>query len=109
MIANGMPKITRLVLRGVVTALFLFTAFSMLRSPHNFSHWGYTGSFATFIAVVEVCGAIGLWIPRVSRLAAIGLALIMIGAAVSYVRAGEPRQGVVPVVVLFALTRLALR
>jgi uncharacterized membrane protein YphA (DoxX/SURF4 family) len=109
MMTSGMPKIARLILRGVVSALFLFAAYSKFRYPHSFGHWGYSDPFAIFVAIAEVCGAIALWIPTVSRVAAVGLAIIMIGAAFSYMRAGEPRQGVVPVIVLFALTRLAMR
>lgn len=37
--------------------------------------------FRYFIGIVELAGAIGLVIPRLSGLAAIGLALLMVGAA----------------------------
>ena len=104
-----MSNIARMILRGVVTALFLFTAFIKFRNPHNFAQWGYSDSFAIFIGVAELCGAIGLWIPKVARLAAVGLSIIMIGAAYTQMHAGEPRQGIVPVLVLFALTRLAMK
>jgi putative oxidoreductase len=109
MMANGMSKIARTILRGVVSALFLFTAVLKFWHPHNFAQWGYSDSFAIFIGVAELCGAIGLWIPRLSRLAAVGLAIIMLGAAYTQMHAGEPRQGIVPVLVLFALTRLAMK
>ena len=108
MMANDMTKYSRVILRGVVTALFLYAAFSKLRNPQSFAVYGYSNAFAIFIGVAELCGAIGVWIPRVARFAALGLILVMIGAALTLVRAGEPRQGVVPLIVLFALTRLAM-
>ena len=103
-----MAKYSRLVLRGVVTAVFLFTAFLKLRNPHSFAAYGYPNWFAIVVGIAELCGAIGVWIPKVARLVAFGLILIMIGAAYTEVRTGNTRQGVVPVIVLFALTRLAL-
>ena len=108
MMASDMAKYSRMILRGAVTALFLFAAFTKFRNPHSFAVWEYSDGFAIFIGIAELCGAIGLWIPRVSRPAALGLILIMFGAVYTQVRVGEMRQGVVPVVVLFALTRLAL-
>ena len=104
--ASGMAKYARLVLRVAVTIVFLFAAVSKLRNPHVFAHWGYSDTFAIFIGIAELCGALGLWIPKVARLAAGGLAIIMVGAIYTHLHSGEPRQGVVPVVVLFALTRL---
>ena len=108
MMANDMAKYSRMVLRGAVTALFLFAAFSKLRSPHSFAAYGYPDWFAIFIGIAEVCGAIGVWIPKVARFAALGLILIMAGAALTLVRVGETRQGAIPLIVLFALIRLAM-
>jgi len=96
----------RMVLRAAVTAVFLFAAFTKLRNPHVFAHFGYSDTFGIFIGIAEVCGAIGLWIPKFARWAAGGLAIIMAGAIYTQLHIGEPRQGVVPVLVLFALTRL---
>jgi len=109
MMSGGMPKIARMILRAVVSALFLFTAFAKFRNPHGFAQWGYSDAFTIFIGIAETCGAVGLWIPKVARLAAVGLAIVMIGAAYTHLHNGEPRQGVVPVLVLFALTRLAMK
>ena len=108
MMTSDMAKISRMVLRGAVTALFLFAAFSKLRNPHSFAAYGYADWFAVVIGILEIAGAIGVWIPKVARLAALGLILIMIGAAITLVRNDEVRQAVVPMVTLLALTRLAL-
>ena len=55
-----------------------------------------------------MAGAIGVWIPKIARLAAFGLIIIMIGAATTLVRNDAVRQAVVPLITLFALTRFAL-
>lgn len=104
-----MSKIARLILRTVVSAVFLYAAFLKLTHPHTFTSYGYPSAFGIFIAIAEICGAVGLWIPKLSRFAAIGLAIIMVGAIYTMLRIGEPRQGVVPALVLFALTRLAMK
>ena len=108
MMANDMATYSRMVLRGAVTALFLFAAFSKLRAPHSFAAYGYPDWFAIVIGAAELAGAIGVWIPKVARLAAFGLILVMIGAAITLVRNDAVRQAVVPLITLFALTRLAL-
>ena len=108
MMTSDMAKISRMVLRGAVTALFLFAAFSKLRNPHSFAAYGYADWFAVVIGILEIAGAIGVWIPKVARLAALGLILLMIGAALTLVRNDAVRQAVVPMVTLLALTRLAL-
>ena len=108
MMTSDMAKISRMVLRGAVTALFLFAAFSKLRNPHSFAAYGYADWFAVVIGILEIAGAIGVWIPKVARLAALGLILLMIGAALTLVRHDAVRQAVVPMVTLLALTRLAL-
>ncbi|HEY3738400.1 MAG TPA: DoxX family protein [Bryobacteraceae bacterium] len=104
-----MSKIARLVLRSVVSAVFLYAAFVKLTHPYTFASYGYSSAFAIVVGIAEICGAIGLWIPKVARYAAIGLAIIMVGAIYTMLHIREPRQGVVPAVVLFALTRLAMK
>lgn len=46
---------------------------------------------------------VGLFVPALAGLAAIGLALVMIGAVVVHFRAGEPLPRSIPNLVLFAL------
>ena len=108
MMANYMAKYSRMVLRAVVTALFLFAALMKLRNPHSFAAYGYADWFAIVIGLAELAGAIGVWIPKIARVAAFGLIIIMIGAATTLVRNDAVRQAVVPLITLFALTRLAL-
>jgi putative oxidoreductase len=60
----------------------------------GFGGMGFPGWFAYFIAGAEVLGGIGLLIPRFTRLAAMGLILIMLGAA--FVHATKIPGGLFP-------------
>jgi putative oxidoreductase len=60
-----------------------------------------------FIGACEVAGAIGLLVPRLVRLAAIGLVLLMIGAAVTNVVALQISPAV-PLVLLALATVVAV-
>jgi len=51
----------------------------------SFTHYGLPVAFMYFIGAAEVAGAIGLWISRVSALAAMGLVVIMLGAIIMHV------------------------
>jgi len=45
-----------------------------------FARWGYPSWFMTLTGVLEVAGAIGVLIPRLSALASLALAALMVGA-----------------------------
>jgi putative oxidoreductase len=60
----------------------------------GFSGMGFPTWFPYFIAGAEVLGGIGLLIPRFTRLAAVGLMLVMVGAA--YVHATIIPGGLLP-------------
>ncbi|MBJ6145452.1 DoxX family protein [Hymenobacter sp. BT559] len=60
----------------------------------SFDGMGFPSWFAYFIAGAEVLGGIGLLVPRFTRPAALGLILIMIGAA--YVHATKIPGGLLP-------------
>ncbi len=98
------------VASGLLAALFLFAGFGgKLLNPEEatklFSaHFGYPGYLALFIGACETAGAIGILIPRLATPAAAGLAIIMAGAAVSHLQAGDSARDVmVPLVVLALL------
>lgn len=60
----------------------------------GFGGMGFPSWFAYFIAGAEVLGGIGLLVPRFTRLAALGLMLIMVGAA--YVHTTKIPGGLLP-------------
>ena len=68
----------------------------------QFAHFGYGARFVVLIGVCEVAGAIGLQVPRLAALAALGLACIMVGAVVSHL-AHDPVASAVPPALLCAL------
>jgi uncharacterized membrane protein YphA (DoxX/SURF4 family) len=68
-----------------------------------FTHWGYPAWFATLIGVLELTGAVGLLIPRITRYAILGLTVIMLGAAYTHLANHEGIQVLRPVVFLAVL------
>ena len=71
---------TRIVLRWVLAAAFLFAGIAHLRSPETFLAItpAWVPAPATVIlltGIAEIAGAIGLLVPRLRRAAGIGLAL----------------------------------
>lgn len=69
----------------------------------NFARWGYPGFMIYLIGTFEVLGAIGLLIPRLASLAALGLIVIMLGAVYTHISHGEYSMAPVPLVVLLLL------
>lgn len=92
---------------GLVTLVMLMGGSAKLTGNpmalQSFADLGLPGWFGTFIGVCEVAGAIGLWLRRTSMLAAIGIALIMVGA-VYYHIAFPPITAGVPALVVLALS-----
>ena len=68
----------------------------------SFADLGLPGIFATFIGVCEIAGAIGLWLRPTSRLAAMGLGVIMMGAVYYHVAFPPIEAGVPALVVLLS-------
>src|SRR5579862_1175913 len=88
---------------GVPKVLGLETNFFQFAAMHGFPDW-----IRIVVGVCEIVGAIGLLIPRLSAYAALGLAMLMVPAAITQVMSGEP--GVyVPLVLFVVLLILAER
>jgi uncharacterized membrane protein YphA (DoxX/SURF4 family) len=96
------------IAQGLLAALFLFAGGMKLVMPLDLlaqqSH--LPGLFMRFIAVCETLGALGLILPGLLRirpgltpLAAVGLAIIMIGATVTTLMRGEVAPALLPFVV----------
>ncbi|RRO18742.1 DoxX family protein [Saccharopolyspora rhizosphaerae] len=75
------------VLQVLLAAFFVFAAApKLLGDPlavQMFDQIGFGQWFRHFTGAVELAGAIGLLIPRLCGLAAFGLALVMVGAALA--------------------------
>lgn len=66
----------------------------------SFATLGLPAWFGVFIGLCEVAGAIGIWIKRTSILAALGIAIIMVGAVYYHVMHTPIVEGVAAFVVL---------
>ncbi len=67
----------------------------------SFAMMGLPGWFGYFIGAAELAGAIGLFLPRTRKLAAAGLAVIMVGAVYFHVAYAVPSA--IPSAVLLIL------
>ncbi|MFK7992887.1 MAG: DoxX family protein [Granulosicoccus sp.] len=66
----------------------------------SFVDLGLPSWFGTFIGVAEIAGAIGIWLPRLSSLAAGGILVIMAGAVYYHVTFPPIPAGVPALLVL---------
>ena len=102
------------IVQTLLAGLFLATGMIKLTQPRLKMAAGPMGWAADVtdkqfraIGLLEVLGAMGLILPAtvgiapgLLPLAAIGLALMMVGAITTHVRYGEPERVVVPIIVL---------
>jgi hypothetical protein len=100
----------------ILTALLgLATAFSAVgkfsknpKAVDMLRQLGITDSQIRTLGIVEVLGALGLlvgiWIPILGLLAAIGFVLYFLGALIKHVRAKDAAKDVAPAVVLLVLS-----
>jgi hypothetical protein len=104
------------IVQGLLALLFLFAGVMKLVLPLESlaGPVALPGLFVRFIGVAETLGAIGLILPGLLRirpgltpLAAVGLAIIMIGATVVTVMAGGVAPALIPVVVGLLLVFVA--
>ncbi|WP_046243429.1 DoxX family protein [Hymenobacter terrenus] len=101
------------ILQALLAAAFIMSGFNKLShgpdTAKMFGSMGLPGWFAYFIGGAELLGGIGLLIPRTVRPAALGLIIIMIGAAVLHATKipGGIAKGV-PALVLLALLAVVL-
>lgn len=72
----------------------------------NFQKWGYSDIFRYAIGGFEVAGVIGLFIPSVRKLAAMGIIGLMIGAVYTHMSNGEPFSANGAAIIVMALCGL---
>jgi len=99
--------ITAWTLQVVLAGLFLMAGgFKLAGSPQmvqGFQEWGFSKGFLFFIGAAEALGGLALLIPRVSAGSAIGLMVIMVGAAYTHLINGDGFGATLPSTVLFLL------
>lgn len=94
-------------LQVVLAGFFLMAGVTKLAaSPQmiqGFQEWGFTKGFLFFIGAAEALGGLALLIPRVSAGSAMGLMVIMMGAACTHMINGDGFGATLPSTVLFLL------
>ena len=96
-------------LLGLVTAFAAFGKFSNNAKAVEMLHkLGLTDGKIRMLGAVEVAGALGLligiWIPILGQLAALGFVLYFLGALIMHVRAKDPVKDMAPALVLLVLS-----
>ena len=108
--SRGM-NIAAWVASGLLCALYLFAASGKLMSNpaavEAFQKYGHSDNFRMFIGTCESLGAIALLIPRLAFWSAIGLFIIMLGAAHAHLTHDEASHLPVVVVALVLLAFVA--
>jgi uncharacterized membrane protein YphA (DoxX/SURF4 family) len=98
-------------LSGLLALIFFLAGIGKVAaikpSPENFARWGLSPAVMRAVGSAEMLGAIGLLIPRVAPFAAVGLALLMLGAIRTGARHKEALHIALPAV-LAALLALVV-
>jgi len=104
-------EIAFLAVSGLLTLVFLLAGGSKLSGAQmhveSFARWGYPQWFRVLTGLVEVTCAVGLWVPRVRGLAAIGLVSTMVGAIYTHVTHGDVNMIGVPLALLLVAVIVA--
>jgi putative oxidoreductase len=66
----------------------------------QFKEFGLPNFGVVAVGILEVIGAIGLWLPNLSMYAAIGLFLLMIGAVANHLKVEHPFKQFAPALIL---------
>ncbi|OUJ72317.1 DoxX family protein [Hymenobacter crusticola] len=101
------------ILQGLLALAFIASGFKKLSdlpaTVGMFGSMGLPGALAYVVGAAELLGGIGLLVPRFTRLAAIGLIIIMVGAVIMHAtKIPGGLAGGMPALVLLALLALVL-
>ncbi len=99
-------RITSYILALIFAASGSAKLLSLPFEVEAFTRWGYSPAFMYVTGALEVLGAIGLLIPRLSSLASLCLAALMLGAITTHLLHGEwPMLAVASAIMLTAFFR----
>ncbi|MFT4037435.1 MAG: DoxX family protein [Thermomicrobiales bacterium] len=96
------------IVQGLLAAFFLFVGFMKLTAPAEMlaAQFPLPAEFIRFIGVCEMLGALGLVLPlalkirpELTSLAALGLTIIMLGAAGTTLAVGGGAMAVMPLLI----------
>ncbi|MCG8337747.1 MAG: DoxX family protein [Proteobacteria bacterium] len=93
---TGWKKYTVWVISVLLTLAFFMAGGAKITGAEqivqNFEKWGFPFFFLYVVGGSEILFAIGLWVPRLNGLSALGLVALMIGAVGTHVVFGEFNQ-----------------
>ena len=106
--------IALIVLAALLGLMTAFSAFGKLsknaRTVDMLHHVGLSDSQIRLLAVIEILGALGLllgiWIPILGLLAALGFVVYFLGALLAHVRKRQPIKDMAPATILLVLSIL---
>ena len=94
-------------LQVLLAAFFLMAGGSKLagsqQAVQGFQEWGFSKGFLFFIGAAEALGGLALLIPCLSAVSAMGLMVIMVGAAYTHLTNADGLGATLPSIVLFLL------
>ena len=95
-------RVTALVFVVLLAMGYALAGIGKLTGAANemFVGWGYPTWFAIVIGVLEIVGALLLLFPKTTRIAIVGLTVIMLGAVYTHLANGEAIQVLRPAVFL---------
>ena len=99
------------IVTGLVALTFLATGAGKLAaippSPENFTRWNLSMNFMRLVGAAEIAGGLGLLVPRLAPLAALGLGAILVGALRTGIVFHETLHVLLPSVLLVLLAIIA--
>lgn len=111
MISGRWRSVLVVVLRLIITVLFAPPVLSKLlehgKWAHQFVRWGYPAWGALATSAVEILGLVALWIPSLVRVGIGGLAVVLVGAACTWLIHGPSTVAAYPGIILMFIGCLA--
>lgn len=100
------------ILRIIIALAFFVSAnvklASFAEAATQFANWGYPVWWLYLVAAVELLGAVGVLIPKTTRIAASALLVLMLGAIYTSFSFGDSLVAAVPAIVLLVLLSMLL-
>lgn len=103
--SNGLATMSTVRVERVIISLVfgiagLAKVLGLAFEVEAFERWGFPGGFMYFVGILEIAGALGMWMRKLASFAALCLAVLAVGAVVTRLVQAEWIAAVVTSVVL---------